>query len=220
MYSVPRENNRRYAPYRNSCTYNGTITSNPSHHTHIFFDHRSVKEKENTETMSGSTRLDVAALAASGVLTADELMKAVEANHKHCSDIQKHHLTHAAISAAVAVGAFELLRRDREKGGDVEDRRPVVVEEDGEDIVVRSEKHRHDRHYCHHNGQCDESYHSPHGHKRRLLEEIAGAYSLGEEMIGNQKHHVAHLVSCHRSEWKIVLECRLQPIACKALTLD
>jgi hypothetical protein len=170
--------------------------------------------------MSGSTRLDVAALAASGVLTADELMKAVEANHKHCSDIQKHHLTHAAISAAVAVGAFELLRRDREKGGDVGDGRPVVVEEDGEDIVVRSEKHRHDRHYCHHNGQCDKSYHSPHSHKRRLLEEIAGAYSLGEEMIGNQKHHVAHLVSCHISDGKTVLECRLQPTTCKALTLD
>ncbi|KAM0708856.1 hypothetical protein Q7P35_005510 [Cladosporium inversicolor] len=145
--------------------------------------------------MSGSTRLDVAALAASGVLTAEELMKAVEANHKHCGDIQKHHLTHAAISAAVAVGAFELLRRDREKGRDVEDGQPMVVEDGGEEIVVRSEKQRHDRHYCHHDGQCDESHHSPHGHKRRLLEEIAGAYSLGEEMIGNEKHHVAHLVA-------------------------
>lgn len=192
-------------PCCDNCLYNGTPTSNQSRHTHIRFDYLSLKGKEKTEAISGSTRLDVAALAASGVLTADELMKAVEANHKHCSDIQKHHLTHAAISAAVAVGAFELLRRDREEGGDVEDGRPVVVEEDGEDILVRSEKHRHDRHYCHQNEQCDESYHSPHGHKRRLLEEIAGAYSSGEEMIGNQKHHVAHLVSCHLSEQKIVL---------------
>jgi hypothetical protein len=99
-----------------------------------------VEGKENTEAMSGSTSLDVAALAASGVLTADELMKAVEANHKHGDDMQKHHLTHAAISAAVAVGAFELLRRDREKSRDVEDGQPMVVEEGGEEIVVRSEK--------------------------------------------------------------------------------
>ena len=30
-------------------------------------------------------------------------------------------------------------------------------------------------------------------HKRHLLEEVAGAYSMGKEMSGDRKHHVVHL---------------------------
>jgi hypothetical protein len=53
--------------------------------------------------------------------------------------------------------------------------------------------------------QQDTSHHyrhnrdrSPRSHKRTLLEEIGGAYALGEGMIGHRKHHVAHLVSVHQ----------------------
>lgn len=154
--------------------------------------------------MSGSTRLDVAALATSGVLTADELMKAVEAKRRECEDAQTRHLTHAAITAAVAVGAFELLRRDQEKEGERKRGGVVVVEEhDSDEVIVGGREHRHDghgHHDYHHHHHHDDSYcyerdHSPYGHKRRLLEEIGGAYSLGQEMIGHKKHHLAHLVS-------------------------
>lgn len=35
----------------------------------------------------------------------------------------------------------------------------------------------------------------PDGHKRRLAEEIGGAYSLGQEIMGHQKHHVTHILA-------------------------
>jgi hypothetical protein len=36
---------------------------------------------------------------------------------------------------------------------------------------------------------------TPDGHKRRLAEEIVGAYALGQEIMGHRKHHVAHVVA-------------------------
>jgi hypothetical protein len=145
--------------------------------------------------MSGSTRLDVAALAASGVLTADELMKAVQSSHDRRDGASKKHLTHAAIAAAVAIGAFELLRRD-EKKEQMDGAFEKVTEIDEEASEFEGDRYRHQHESSHHSLHSQD--HSPRGHKRRLLEEIGGAYALGEEMIGHKKHHVAHLVSFHR----------------------
>jgi hypothetical protein len=36
---------------------------------------------------------------------------------------------------------------------------------------------------------------TPNGHTRILAEEIAGAYALGQEIMGHEKHHVAHAVA-------------------------
>ena len=33
------------------------------------------------------------------------------------------------------------------------------------------------------------------GHKRRLAEELVGAFSLGKQLLGDKKHQVAHLVA-------------------------
>jgi hypothetical protein len=145
--------------------------------------------------MSGSTRLDVAALATSGVLTADELMKAVQSSHDRSEGASKKHLTHAAIAAAVAVGAFELLRRD-EKKQKKKDLIRESTDSDEEALEFEGDRHRNQQDTSHHSRHSRD--HSPQSHKRRLLEEIGGAYALGEEMIGHRKHHVAHLVSVHR----------------------
>jgi hypothetical protein len=145
--------------------------------------------------MSGSTRLDVAALATSGVLTANELMKAVQSSHDRHDGVSKKHLTHAAITAAVAVGAFELLRRD-EKKETRNDNLRESTESDGEPFEFEDDRYRNQQDTSHHSRHSRDR--SPRSHKRRLLEEIGGAYALGEEMIGHRKHHVAHLVSVHQ----------------------
>jgi hypothetical protein len=145
--------------------------------------------------MSGSTRLDVAALATSGVLTVDELMKAVQSSHDRCEGASKKHLTHAAITAAVAVGAFELLRRD-EKRQKKNDGTRESTESDDEAFEFEGDRGRNQQDTSHHHRHSRD--HSPRSHKRRILEEIGGAYALGEEMLGHRKHHVAHLVSFRR----------------------
>ena len=146
--------------------------------------------------MSGSSKADLAAAATSTVITADQLMKAIEASHEGKNDHAKKHLGYAAVGAAVAVGAMELLRRDelrkRHEDSDSED----------EVVVVDADSH----HHHHHHGDYHDTEivhvsprsgrdHEPKGHKRRLAEEIAGAYSLGQEIMGHKKHHVAHVVA-------------------------
>ena len=37
--------------------------------------------------------------------------------------------------------------------------------------------------------------HEPKHHTRYLLEEAAGAYALGKELLGDRKNHVTHLVA-------------------------
>jgi hypothetical protein len=140
--------------------------------------------------MSGSARLDVAALATSGVLTADESMKAVQSSHERRDRPSKKHLIHAAITAAVAIGAFELLPDEKKEKRDEE-----ATEREKEVSQLADNKYRHQQETGYHSLHGRE--HSPRRHKRRLLEEIGGAYALGEEMIGHRKHHVAHLASFH-----------------------
>jgi hypothetical protein len=130
--------------------------------------------------MSGPARLVVAALATSGVLTADGLMKAVQSSHERRDGPSKKHLTHAAIIAAVAIGAFELLRRDEKK----EKRDEEATEREKEVSEFADDKYRHQQETGYHSLHGRE--HSPQSHKRRLLEEIGGAYALGEEMIGHR----------------------------------
>lgn len=158
--------------------------------------------------MSGYPKLDVGVAATSTVLTADQLMRALEASHEGKEGHAKKHLGYAALGAAVAVGALELYRRDeqarKELGRDYDDdhhhhRHPRdcdcghcdddeydLYSDRGREVVLADEHH----------GRGHSGHHrSPRGHKRRLAEEIMAVYALGEELMGNKKHHVAHLVA-------------------------
>lgn len=144
--------------------------------------------------MSGSSRADLAAAATSTVLTVDQIMKAIEASHEGKEDHAKKHIGYAAISAAVAVGAMELFRRD-------ELNRQDEYEDDDTVVVLGEHKkcsdyydHRRDSHVLRVDPKCSKDRVPP-GHSRRLAEEIIGAYSLGQEIMGNKKHHVAHIVA-------------------------
>ena len=153
------------------------------------------ENKYTQHTMSGSSKADLAAAATSTVITVDQLMKAIEASHEGKEDHAKKHLGYAAVGAAVAVGAMELLRRD-----ELRKRHEESGSED-EVVVVDADSHRrHHHHDCHdveivHVSPKSGRDHEPKGHKRRLAEEIAGAYSLGQEIMGHKKHHVAHVVA-------------------------
>jgi hypothetical protein len=84
---------------------------------------------------------------------------------------------------------MELLRRD-------ELNKRLESDSSEEDITICEESHEH-RH--HHEVVRVEPRHgrhtSPNGHKRRLAEEIVGAYALGQEIMGHKKHHIAHVVA-------------------------
>ena len=153
----------------------------------------------------------MAAVATSSVLTVDQLMRAMEASHEGKKDHVKKHLGYAAIGAAVAIGAMELLRRDnRAENEEEEDERY------DDDAVVVVDTHRHGNHGHHHHHEDEEEDEQvvihqrprrgrdrdherrdrePAGHTRRLAEEIAGAYSLGREIMGHKKNHVTHVVA-------------------------
>ncbi|OAP64595.1 hypothetical protein AYL99_00567 [Fonsecaea erecta] len=139
-------------------------------------------ESNNKGLHSFKTNVEVAAMAGSGVYAANELGKAVAEDYKDASD----HYVKAAVGAAVAVGAFQLLKKQKR-------------EREEDDYASSDDEEHHHRHeprprrHSHHEHHHEHSE-SP-GHTRRLLEEAVGAYSLGKELLGDRRHHVIHLVT-------------------------
>jgi hypothetical protein len=178
--------------------FNGSINSSPASLTiqdlnklttnlqqlqsitrHLQYISRPLKTtaQELTNTMTGHPKLDMAGVAAGSVVTADQLLRFIEATHEGKEDHAKKHATYAAVSAAVAVGALELLRRDEEKRGDRPRSRspPRYKEEEVFKVPELKEK-------------------DVPGHTRRMAEEVAGLYALGEEIMGHKKHRIVHTV--------------------------
>ncbi|KAF2258912.1 hypothetical protein CC78DRAFT_586545 [Lojkania enalia] len=160
--------------------------------------------------MSGSTKVDMAAIATSSVITADQLMRALEASHEGKERHAKKHLGYAVVGAAVALGAYELLRRDeqnkkgRKDDDEYDDERDVIVYDDYDDDRSPRRHHRHryedegrerDVVVSPRSGSRSGRHRSSSRHKRRLAEEIVGMYALGQEMMGHKKHHIPHLVA-------------------------
>ena len=118
------------------------------------------------ELHSLSSHAEIAAAALGSVFAADEFGKAI---NEH--DNEKDHFVRAIVAAAVAVGAYEMLRRKEEQ---------------------------HNGHNGHHGSAGSKTHQTssdPRHHTRYLLEEAAGLYAVGKELLGDRKHHVAHLVA-------------------------
>ncbi len=111
------------------------------------------------------------AVAAGGtVVAADQLVKSVQDEED-----QDYRLVKAAISAVVAVGAYEIVKRDENK--DRPDDAALTT-------VIYSRSHHHDDrddYYRHHHHHRDEPALDPPRHTRHLIEEAAGAYGLGRD---------------------------------------
>jgi hypothetical protein len=114
------------------------------------------------------------AIGATGaVFAADQAIKSMDSE-----DDQLDHILKAGVGAAVAIGAYELLRRaelhSKSTSGD------HSIHND------RGRRHSSSRSSSH-------SSNPPH-HKRHMFEEMLGAYNLGKELMGDNRHHFAHLV--------------------------
>ena len=107
---------------------------------------------------------ELAVGATGAVFAADQIVKSLDSE-----DQQLNHALKAAIGAAVAIGAYELLRRADEAS---------PKQQNGQLKPKTKSRSPH-----------------PKNHGRYLAEEILGAYSLGKELLGDRKHHVVHLVA-------------------------
>jgi hypothetical protein len=113
-----------------------------------------------------SSHAEVAAAALGSVYAANEFGKAIN-DHDNETD----HFVKAAVAATVAVGAYEMLRRQKEQHNS----HPGSADSTNAKTRPTSSEPRH--------------------HTKYLLEEAAGLYAFGKELLGDRGHHVAHLVA-------------------------
>lgn len=151
----------------------------PDHH---FGDHL-IPEPPRHHSLANDATLAVGATGV--VVAADELLKMTDDEDSKSASWVK-----AGVAAAVAVGAYELLRRADERG------EPINRSFSRSRSRSRSRsptRHRSSSHASQASHASHTSQKIKH-HKRHVMEEVIGAYSLGREILGDRKHHVAHLL--------------------------
>ena len=121
--------------------------------------------------MTGS-KLESAALAASAVACADQLMLGVRDHRERQEHEANSHYVKAAIAGAIAVGAFALMERDENKHREEVGDREMGYE-------PRADK-----------GAVDRK-----GRALDLAAEAAGAYALGRQMMGHKNHMILKLIA-------------------------
>ncbi|PVH69434.1 hypothetical protein DL98DRAFT_522189 [Cadophora sp. DSE1049] len=126
-----------------------------------------------------SHNAEIAIGATGAVIATDQLLEATDPDHED----KTRHLVKASIGAAVAIGAWELYRRGEQN----EKRRSRSLSRSRS--ITRSVS----RSRSGGRPRSPSSKRIKH-HKRHVLEEIVGAYSLGKELLGDKHHHIAHLV--------------------------
>ncbi|KAH6716487.1 hypothetical protein BKA61DRAFT_574283 [Leptodontidium sp. MPI-SDFR-AT-0119] len=124
---------------------------------------------------------EVAIGATGAVIATDQFLKAVDQDHED----KTAHIVKGSIGAAIAIGAWEMYKQQEEKGG----RRSSSISRSRSRSANRSRS----RPRSSGRDRSRSSERVKH-HKRRMLEEIIGAYALGKELLGDKHHHIAHLV--------------------------
>lgn len=158
------------------------ISIMPTHTNHHNGDHPLPPHEEPPRHHSFSDSATLAVGATGAVVAADELLKMTDEEDSKTASLLK-----AGVGAAVAIGAYELLRRQEEKG------EPIY--HGFSRSRSRSQSRSPSRHRSSsHASQASHSSQQVKHHKRHVLEEVIGAYSLGRELLGDRKHHIAHLV--------------------------
>lgn len=136
----------------------------------------------NQEIHTTSSHLEEAAAALGSVYAANQFSQALQDE----GDSTEHYVK-AAVGTLVALGAYHKLSNKASH-----DSLP------GHSSESHTDHHpRHHPDHSHHRRPSDSSdeYTPPH-HTRHLVEEAAGAYSLGKEMLtGDKKNHIVHLVA-------------------------
>jgi hypothetical protein len=158
-----------------------------AHTTHHDGDHIMALHEDQPRHHSFTDSATLAVGATGAVVAADELLKMTDEEDNKAASLLK-----AGVAAAVAVGAYELLKRAEEKG------EPVYRGFSRSRSHSRSRSrstspYRHGSRSHSNASRASQSSKVRH-HKRHVLEEVIGAYSLGREILGDRKHHVAHLL--------------------------
>jgi hypothetical protein len=151
------------------------------------------------ESMTGHPKVDTALLAGSGVIAADQIMEAIKDHRERHPEDATGHYVKAGLAAAVAIGAYEMLKKDeearRESEGDYphhEGRHHVHLgdrEREDEEEWEREERRR-----SRSRSVEDRDDEDPH-HGRHLLQEAVGAYALGRQAMGHKQHPIVKLVA-------------------------
>jgi hypothetical protein len=161
-------------------------------------------KEELGDYMAGMPRTEMAVLASGVVGLADQMMRAVHDHKEHNMDEAKAHYVKAAISAAIAIGAYELLKKD-EEGLREDDHNKLEHHEEHGALQHRDSHHRDAHHNGEHykghhsdgdsNGDSDGKHHEKSGHKADLLAEAVGAYAIGRQMLGHKDHKILKLIA-------------------------
>lgn len=143
-----------------------------------------------TDKLSTIESLEVAAGATGAVYAINEIFKTLDPEDKDTTE----HLVKGGIGAAVAIGAWELIRRGEAEESGIDHR----FQGPDHAYPIRSVRYRsrsRSNSPSRSRGSRSRSLgsHIKH-HGRHLAEEIVGAYALGKELLGDWRHHVAHLV--------------------------
>jgi hypothetical protein len=132
-------------------------------------------------------------------------MQAAREHREHNPEEAKKHYINAAIAGAIALGAYEMLRRDEEKRRHGHGGHHVNL---GDDLRDDEESHRHrsrsssrasdydeseDRRRERRHSESDPAHQS--GHNKDLLVETLGAYALGRQMMGHKSHPIVKLIA-------------------------
>jgi len=129
-------------------------------------------QTKNTNTTMTGSKAETAALAASTIACADQIMLGVREHREgHQHDANSHYVK-AAIAGAIAIGAYALMEKDENK--------------------ERDENHRPDMGY---EPRPDKGPADHRGHMVDLAAEAAGAYALGRQMMGHKNHAILKLIT-------------------------
>jgi hypothetical protein len=137
--------------------------------------------------MSAKGKAELGAAAAGSAYAVTQLVEGLRSQQHGASNKANEHYLKAAAGAAVAVGAYEMLNSEKES---------QTSNLRASETAYRSESHGvKRRHSNKHSTPTRKSRNHEAGHTRRVLEETAGAYALGRELMGDKKHHKAHLAA-------------------------
>ncbi|KAK6525343.1 hypothetical protein TWF694_005483 [Orbilia ellipsospora] len=152
--------------------------------------------------MPVTEKVKIGAAAVGSVYALSQLVEGIQSDNDGDSSDASGHYLKAAASAAVAIGAYEMLRKERKlrkqqmEGSHHKHHSESTIEVE---VIESSESEdEHDRKlidYPHHHSSHQHHHNKEDGHTRRMLEEIAGVYALGRELMGDKKHHITHLVA-------------------------
>lgn len=156
------------------------------------------RSEHDREDMTGHPRVETAIMAGSGVIAADQILEAIKDQRQHRGDDATSHYLKAGVAAAVAVGAYEMLKRDQEEREGREGLAPLREGRQhvhlGDDDRDWSERDWERRSRSRSTGSGHSPDKDPH-HLRHLAEEAAGAYALGRQAMGHNQHPIVKLVA-------------------------